>query len=87
MFGFIDTTKELNTNGIGLGLNISKEIVKKFGGFIQCDSQWQRGSTFTFMFVLNPVLNQTITNPRCKNPIVKVYERLVFKPNLNQNQN
>ena len=26
LFGFIDTTKELNTKGIGLGLNISKQI-------------------------------------------------------------
>jgi hypothetical protein len=24
LFGFIDTTKELNTKGIGLGLHISK---------------------------------------------------------------
>lgn len=53
MFGFIDTTKEINTQGIGLGLNISKDIVQHFGGFIQCDSTWQIGSTFTFMFVLN----------------------------------
>ena len=27
LFGFIDSTKELNTSGIGLGLHISKQIV------------------------------------------------------------
>ena len=26
LFGFLDTTKELNTKGIGLGLHISKKI-------------------------------------------------------------
>ena len=26
LFGFLDTTKELNTKGIGLGLHISKMI-------------------------------------------------------------
>ena len=27
LFGFIDSSKELNTKGIGLGLHISKQIV------------------------------------------------------------
>lgn len=27
LFGFLDTTKEINTKGIGLGLHISKKIV------------------------------------------------------------
>ena len=27
LFGFLDSTQELNTNGIGLGLHISKMIV------------------------------------------------------------
>jgi len=26
VFGFLDTTKEINTKGIGLGLHISKKI-------------------------------------------------------------
>ncbi len=26
LFGFLDTTKELNTKGIGLGLHITKKI-------------------------------------------------------------
>lgn len=28
MFGFLDSTKELNTKGIGLGLHISKMMVE-----------------------------------------------------------
>ena len=27
LFGFLDSTKELNTTGVGLGLHISKQIV------------------------------------------------------------
>jgi len=36
LFGYLDTTKELNTKGIGLGLYISKLIVQQFGGEIVC---------------------------------------------------
>ena len=34
LFGFVKTTSALNTNGIGLGLVISKKIVKEFNGDI-----------------------------------------------------
>ena len=49
LFGFLDTTKELNTKGIGLGLHISKKIVEQFGGDIFCRSKWGTGSNFTFL--------------------------------------
>jgi len=38
----------MNTNGIGLGLVISENIVKQFGGCINVDSTFGKGSTFTF---------------------------------------
>ena len=76
MFGFIDTTKEINTQGIGLGLNISKDLVEHFGGFIQCDSTWQIGSTFTFMFVLQDPCEEKPNQQRCRNPIYKEYRKL-----------
>ena len=52
LFGFLDTTKELNTKGIGLGLHISKMICNVFGGDIVVHSEWGKGTNFTFLFAL-----------------------------------
>ena len=44
---------QLNTNGVGLGLVISKQIVKQFNGDITVDSELGVGSTFTFSFEIS----------------------------------
>jgi two-component system, OmpR family, sensor histidine kinase SaeS len=49
MNGFLKKTEEINTRGIGLGLHICRELVRKLGGDIICESKWQKGSTFTFV--------------------------------------
>ena len=69
LFGFLDTTKELNTRGIGLGLHISRMIVQQLGGDIICNSKWQKGSTFVFLLSLDvqTMSNETNDN-RCRNP-------------------
>ena len=46
LFGFLDTTKELNTKGIGLGLHISKMICQEFGGEIIANSEWKKRYEF-----------------------------------------
>jgi signal transduction histidine kinase len=38
----------MNKKGVGLGLAISKKIVKEFGGEIGVKSQLKEGSTFFF---------------------------------------
>jgi K+-sensing histidine kinase KdpD len=49
MFGSIkDQKKKINTNGIGLGLVISKLIVNKLGGMIDFFSKYREGSTFFY---------------------------------------
>ena len=52
LFGFLQDTHHLNTHGIGLGLVISEQIVKQFGGRITFESVPKEGSTFTFTFKL-----------------------------------
>jgi two-component system cell cycle sensor histidine kinase/response regulator CckA len=39
------TTKEVG-KGTGLGLSIAQRIVSSWGGSIQVDSEWGRGTTF-----------------------------------------
>lgn len=48
LFGFVQTTEDVNTRGIGLGLVISKKIVECFDGKIGFKSKWKEGSTFGF---------------------------------------
>ena len=52
LFGFIEGTQSMNTNGIGLGLVISDQIVEQFEGQITFDSEPEQGSTFRFTFKL-----------------------------------
>ena len=40
LFGFLESSKQINTKGIGLGLHISKKITKMFDGDIICRSQY-----------------------------------------------
>lgn len=50
LFGFVQTTQEVNTKGIGLGLVISKKIVEMYEGKIGFKSKWKSGSTFAYNF-------------------------------------
>jgi signal transduction histidine kinase len=47
-FGKLQMTKMINRGGMGLGLTISKMIVKELGGDIQVSSTQGLGSEFTF---------------------------------------
>ena len=65
LFGFIDSTKELNTQGIGLGLHISKLISQQFGGEIVCHSEWGKGSSFIFLIALDEMPDEQSKIIRC----------------------
>jgi signal transduction histidine kinase len=42
----------MNTSGIGLGLVISQNIIKQYEGTITVDSEYGRGTAFTFTLKL-----------------------------------
>ena len=75
LFGFLEQTKELNTNGIGLGLHICKMIVEEFGGVITCKSKWGEGTSFIFLIALDNNVDAKEQDSRCRNPIRKVYQK------------
>ena len=45
-----DQKRKVNLKGIGLGLVISKMIVKKFNGMIDFISEYEKGTTFYYTF-------------------------------------
>jgi|TARA_B110000285_G_scaffold162697_1_gene181674 chemotaxis protein histidine kinase CheA len=50
----------MNTNGIGLGLVISKNITEAFGGDIEFNSQYGKGSSFKFTFNISSKIDNSI---------------------------
>lgn len=52
LFGKLQSTKGMNTQGIGLGLVISENIVNQFNGRIAVTSKYGKGSTFAFSIEL-----------------------------------
>lgn len=53
LFGTVSNTRQMNTNGIGLGLVISENIVKVFGGDIGVKTKYGKGSKFAFSILLD----------------------------------
>eukprot|EP00347_Sterkiella_histriomuscorum_P021176 403334959 len=54
MFGKLESSRTVNTSGIGIGLTICKKIVESFGGQIYLEDQDLRKQGSTFTFFLQP---------------------------------
>ena len=52
LFGTLKNTRQMNTQGIGLGLVISENIVKAFDGTIGVRSTYGKGTKFAFSMML-----------------------------------
>ena len=79
LFGFLESTKQLNTKGIGLGLHITKKITKMFDGDIICHSKHGHGSKFIFIVAIGEQSNwkgNKISSDRILNPNKKDYEKI-----------
>ena len=47
-YGILRSGLSMNPNGVGLSLSICKQICQRLGGDIECRSEKNKGSTFTF---------------------------------------
>ena len=77
LFGFLDSTKQMNAKGIGLGLHISQKIAQQFNGDIMLYSEWGSGSEFTFLFELSEKQTGLASVNRILNPIKKNYQKII----------
>lgn len=68
MFGYLDETNCLNTQGIGLGLYITRMIVQTFGGEVYVKSKIGEGSRFGLTFELSGEQINSGSNIRELNP-------------------
>lgn len=79
LFGFLDTTKAINSRGIGLGLHISRKICRMYEGEIICRSKFGVGSNFVFIVALGDAAELSDTEgpvKRIVNPIQKEYLKI-----------
>ena len=79
----------MNTNGIGLGLVISENIVSQFDGIIDFDSIPDEGSTFTFTFKLtdDASIDQNVVEEVSKSYLLNNNELYFeWEPNFSQNE-
>ena len=64
-FGKLQRTAKVNSEGLGLGLVIVKEICEVYGGDISVISNGKsEGSTFTFTMKLKPVPSDQVLAER-----------------------
>jgi signal transduction histidine kinase len=56
-FGQLEAAKSIAPGGTGLGLAISKKIVEQHHGTVSLESEFRRGSVFSFSLPLSQPVN------------------------------
>jgi len=71
-----------STQGFGLGLYISQEIIRLMKGEIKVTSQEGKGSTFSVTFLVNKIKNKNISQILFKKNILMFSNQSVFNQNI-----
>jgi hypothetical protein len=87
LFGFLEDSAQLNTNGIGLGLVISKQLVEQFGGKIWLESEVDVGTTFTFNVKLPKQSSMSVRQTEEDQEVEINQDELVFRWQPKDNEN
>lgn len=66
-FGMLSKSKGINRSGMGLGLTISKMLIRELGGEINVVSVPNEGSKFTLTIPLEK-LPEPVDNPELESP-------------------
>jgi len=61
-FSSLETSRDINREGMGLGLTISKMILRQLKGDISVKSELKKGSVFTFKIPIDSFENSSIGN-------------------------
>lgn len=62
MFSHLEKTLTKNTTGMGVGLNVCKNIIEALGGQIWLDQTYSNGSHFLFKIEAKDIDNQTTSS-------------------------
>ena len=77
LFGCLASTDQMNTQGIGLGLVISDNILKAFNGNISFRSKYNKGTKFSFSLELNQCNNESNEEQTNQNPNLVMSSHMV----------
>lgn len=91
----VDDSYTRRTDGTGIGLSLTKELVQLMGGSISAKSQWTAGTKFTILLPINQTLLQeekTLKSYESISPSPELSTSIVEKPiltsqNLKANSN
>ncbi|CAI2382260.1 unnamed protein product [Moneuplotes crassus] len=73
LFGMLSSTKDINKNGTGIGLTISKKYVKAIGGNIHLKSAPKIGTDVTFTVPIDRI-SESENNPKSNRSIWSFFE-------------